>query len=90
MNENNYTLEYTDEIQRIHKNKDIGYKEKISSLYSVFKTILSHALESEEQYFSNDFARLIYLADKRKFPDDLTADLRLLRYIGRKVASLDK
>jgi DNA replication ATP-dependent helicase Dna2 len=90
MNENTHNQEYIEEIDRIHKNKDIGYKEKISSLYSVFKTILSHALESEELYFSNDFAKLIYLADKSKFPDELTADLRLLRYIGRKVVSLDK
>ncbi len=89
MNETNNRELYLEEINRIHSNTDTRSKEKISSLYSLYKTIISDALESEEQYFSNDFARLIFLADKFPFPDELTADLRLLRYVGRKISSLD-
>jgi len=89
MNENTHTKEYIEEINRIHKSTETRYKERISSLYSLCKTIISKALESEEQYFSNDFAKLIYLADKFPFSDELTADLRLMRYIGRKITSLD-
>lgn len=87
MNEEISRDHYLEEIKSIHTAEDTKIKEKVSSLYSLFKSILIDFLDKDKQYFSNDFARMIYVADKLRFSAELIADLRLLRYIGRNISN---
>ena len=65
------TKNYLEEIDQLHLSSDTFLKEKISSLYSLFKRIINEVLVNNEQYFSNDFAKLIYISDKHSFPNEL-------------------
>ncbi len=59
-------------------------RKQFFSVYNILKELIRKITSSDIQYFSNDFARLIFIIDKYNLDDELGHNLKSIKYFSSK------
>jgi len=82
---NEETSSYYQSLLTILNDRTIDIRVQYFSLQSLLRAVIAHSLRHERQFFINDYARILYLADKYHFPEHLTQALQKNRSVFARI-----
>lgn len=74
-----FNIDYFQNILQIYNNSKINNIVKIKYLIYLYKDLISSIISKQNQYFSSNFAKIVFIIDKYQLPESLGIDLKNIR-----------
>lgn len=82
---NEETSAYYDVLLATLHDRTVDLRVSYFTIQSLLRSIITHCLRDERQFFTNDYARILFLADKYRFPEHLKEALQKNRSVFARI-----